>query len=110
MSNANRRDLWSRWTMSITDIGVRSSGSRHLVERDSGKRLALSIGDALDREILHRLLEQAMEIQFRTQVEEHAAKPNGGAIHQHELARHRHRSLLAQRFLHLERLPAAVFA
>ena len=51
-----------------------------------------------------------MEIQLRAQMQEHAAEPDRGAVHQHELARHRHWPLLPQRLMDLEGLAAAVVA
>ena len=42
-------------------------------------------------------------------MQEHAAEPDRGAVHEHEFARHRHRPLLLQRLVHLEGLAPAVF-
>src|SRR5262245_12906792 len=80
------------------------------IETGARKRRVLALIYARDREIFHRRLEQPMKIEFRAQMQEHAAQPNRRPIHQNELARHRHRALLPQRLLHLEGLAAAIFA
>src|ERR1700729_2458799 len=73
------------------------------------ERIGLALGDAVHGETLDRLVEQAIEIQLRAQVQEHGAKPDRGAIHEHEFARHRHRAFLLERLMHAKRFAAAVF-
>ena len=43
-------------------------------------------------------------------MQEHAAKADGGAVHEHELARHGHGALLLQRLVHREGLAPSIFA
>src|SRR5262245_58842021 len=42
-------------------------------------------------------------------MQEYTAKPDGGAVHEHELARHRDRPLFLERLMHAERLAAPIF-
>ncbi len=60
--------------------------------------------------LLDRLVKQTIEIQFRAQVQEHSPQTDCGAIHEHELPRHRHRTLALERLMHAKRFAAAVFA
>ena len=66
-------------------------------------------GDLVDREVLDRLVEQPIEIEFRRQMQEHGAEADGGAVHEHELARHRDRAPGLERLMHPEGFLAAVF-
>src|ERR1051326_3467209 len=70
----------------------------------------LPAGHAVDREVFHRRLEQTVEVELGAQMQEHRTKADGGAVHQHELARQRDRTFFAQRLVHLEGLAAAVIS
>src|SRR5712691_3328883 len=78
-------------------------------EAGAGKCRALPRADPADREILDRRVEQLVEIELGAQMQEHRAEPDRRAVHEHEFARHRHRSLLLERLMHAERLAPAVF-
>ena len=70
--------------------------------------MPLAFRHALVREILDGFVEQSVEIKLGVQVQEHAAKPDGGPVHEHEFAWNPHRSLLLERPVNLEGLVAAV--
>src|SRR5437868_10653043 len=82
-----------------------------------GGRLQASLGEggALprshlnDREALDRLIEQAVEIEFRRQVQEDRAKTNGGAVHEHELTRYRNRAPGFERLVDPKGFLATIF-
>src|SRR5919205_2792513 len=67
-------------------------------------------GEILDREMLDLGLEHAVEVQFGIEVQEHRAESHRGAVHEHELARHRDRALLAQGLVDPEGLASPVLA
>src|SRR5215469_9559644 len=52
------------------------------------QRRGLTFVDALHRKVLDRLVEQAIKIKLRPQMQEHRAEPDRGAIHEHKFARH----------------------
>src|SRR5436190_3901826 len=79
-------------------------------QADPLERSSLPVGHAADREVFHRRLKQAVEVELGAQMQEHRTKTDGGAVHQHELARQRDRTFFAQRVVHLEGLAAAVIA
>ena len=56
------------------------------------------------------VVEQAVIVELRIEVQEHPAEPNCSAVHEYELPRHRHRALLLQALVHLEGLFAAIAA
>src|SRR5262249_19524621 len=70
---------------------------------------ALTRGDLRGREVLDCRVEQTIEIELGTEMQEHPAEPDRGAIHEHELARHSDWALLAQRLMHAERFAPAIF-
>src|SRR5271169_5711770 len=74
-----------------------------------GKLSRLPLGDAIKRKILDRLVEQLVVIKLGAQMQKDGAKPDRGAIHEHEFARHRNRTFLLERLMDAERLTAAVF-
>src|SRR3954451_7905357 len=83
--------------------------SRHRLQTCRRERVALPARNPRQREILDRLVEQLVKIELRAQMQEHGAKPNGGAIHEYELARHRDRTSLFERLMYAEGLATAVF-
>ena len=70
--------------------------------------LGLPLFQRLALEAFDLRLEQAVEIELRLEMQEHRAEPDGGAVHQHELARDGDRALRLQPLLHLPHLAPAV--
>src|SRR4029079_3912356 len=60
-------------------------------------------------EALDRLIEQAIEIQFRRQMQEDGAETDGGTVHEHELARHCHGAPGLERLVYPEGLLPPIF-
>src|SRR5215468_8972560 len=79
-----------------------------MLKPDLCERSGLARRDLRERKLLNCRVEQTIEIEFGTKVQEHAAEADRGAIHEHELARYGDRTLLAQRLMHSERLAPAV--
>src|SRR5262249_48745494 len=50
-----------------------------------------------------------MKIQLGTEMQKHCTEAYGSPIHEHEFARHLHRTALLERLVHLECFAAAVF-
>src|SRR5262245_1632521 len=85
----------------------RSSGT--FLEGDLFQAVSLAGGYVFDREGFDGFVEQAVEIDFRGEVEKDRAKPNGSPVHEDEFARYRHRTLRLKRLMHAKGFPAAVF-
>src|ERR1700737_3395754 len=98
----------SRWGELGRQPALRFRRSRDLIEPDRSEPGVLLIAQAREREVLDGCIKQPVEIEFRSQMQKHRAKSNGGAIHEHELARHGDRPALFERLVHAKSLAPAV--
>src|SRR5262245_50096244 len=90
-------------------MGPRFRGDERKLQADLVQRSPLPGGYVFDRKGFDRLIEQAVEIEFRREMEKDRAKPNGSPVHEDEFARHRHRALGLKRLMHAKCFLAAVF-
>src|SRR5580704_19533579 len=90
---------------------LRCKAARRLCGRQAHrpKLGRLALGDAIEREILDRFIEQFVEVQLRAQVQKHRTKPDRGAINEHEFARHGDGALLLECLVHTKGFAPAVF-
>ena len=68
----------------------------------------LAARQGVDVEALDQALEQPVPVDRGAQMDEHGAEPDGGAVHEHELARRAHAAHAAQLAEHVLRHLAAV--
>src|SRR5215469_1111462 len=111
-SGYSRRSLQSGSVKVSSRGGSRSraSVSRHRERHPGrGERALLTFRGLRKLEVLDHLVEHAVEIQLRCEMQEHAAKPDSRAIHENELTRHFDGALRLQPLVHAVDLAPAIF-
>src|SRR4030095_4001498 len=62
--------------------------------------LALALADGIEAKAFDRGIEDVVPVELGPQMQEHTAQPDGGAVHEHKLTRHPHRTFFLQRLVH----------